>query len=108
MSHTIYNTEAFIMSSHNSGEADRVYKLFTKDLGVITAKATGIRKIESRLNFFVQDFKYIDASLVKGKTIWRLVSARPIHELNSKKVFQLHQELEAYNSFKSLLPKKNH
>lgn len=85
MSHTIYNTEAFILSSYNTGEADKTYRLFTKDLGVITAKATGIRKIASRLRFFVQDFKYIDASLVKGKHYWRLVSARPIHDLNSRK-----------------------
>lgn len=85
MSYTIYNTEAFVMSSYNSGEADRTFKLFTKDLGVISAKATGIRKVESRLRFFVQDFKYIDASIVRGKNYWRLVSARPIHELNSRK-----------------------
>ncbi len=85
MSHTIYNTEAFVVSSRNSGEADRTFKLFTKDFGVISAKATGIRKVSSRLRFFVQDFKYIDASIVKGKNYWRLVSARPIHELNSRK-----------------------
>lgn len=85
MSHTIYNTEAFVISSRNSGEADRTFKLFTKDFGVISAKATGIRKVESRLRFFVQDFKYIDASLVRGKNYWRLVSARPIHDLNSRK-----------------------
>lgn len=85
MSHTIYNTEAFVVSSRNSGEADRTFRLFTKDFGVISAKATGIRKVSSRLRFFVQDFKYIDASIVKGKNYWRLVSARPIHELNSRK-----------------------
>lgn len=85
MSHTIYHSEAFVMSTRNTGEADKTFKLFTKDFGVIMAKATGIRKIESRLRYFVQDFKYIDASLVKGKNYWRLVSARPIHELNSKK-----------------------
>lgn len=85
MSHTIYNTEAFVISSRNSGEADRTFKLFTKDFGVISAKATGIRKVESRLRYFVQDFKYIDASIVKGKNYWRLVSARPIHDLNSRK-----------------------
>jgi DNA repair protein RecO (recombination protein O) len=106
MSHTIYNTEAFIMSSHNSGEADRVYKLFTKDLGVITAKATGIRKIESRLNFFVQDFKYIDASLVKGKTIWRLVSARPIHELNSKKSLSTPSRIRSLQLIQKLAPEE--
>ena len=85
MSHTIYNTEAFVISSRGSGEADKTFHLFTKDFGTIRAKATGIRKIESRLRYFVQDMKYIDASLVKGKNYWRLVSARPIHDLNSIK-----------------------
>jgi DNA repair protein RecO len=85
MSHTIYTTEAFVISSRNSGESDKLFKIFTRDFGVISAKATGIRKIESRLRFFVQDFKYIEASLVKGKTYWRLTSAQPIHELNSVK-----------------------
>jgi DNA repair protein RecO len=85
MSHTIYNTEAFVISSRGSGEADKTFHLFTKDFGTLRVKATGIRKIESRLRYFVQDFKYIEASLVKGKSYWRLVSARPIHDLNSRK-----------------------
>lgn len=85
MSHTIYNTEAFIVSSRNSGESDKTFKIFTKDFGVIWAKASGIRKIESRLRFFVQDFKYAEVSLVKGRNYWRLTSAQPIHELNSVK-----------------------
>ena len=85
MSHTIYNTEAFVISSRGAGEPDKMFHIFTKDFGTIRAKATGIRKIESRLRYFVQDFKYIEASLVKGKNYWRLVSARPIHELNSIK-----------------------
>lgn len=85
MSHTIYHTEAFVMSARNTGEADRTFHFFTRDFGAVWAKATGIRKNESRLRYVVQDFKYIDVSLVKGKTQWRLVSARPIHDLNSRK-----------------------
>lgn len=85
MSHTIYNTEAFVISSRGAGEADKTFHLFTREFGTLRAKATGIRKIESRLRYFVQDFKYIEASLVKGKNYWRLVSAKPIHDLNSIK-----------------------
>lgn len=73
------------MSARNTGEADRTFHLFTKDFGAVRAKATGIRKNESRLRYVVQDFKYVDISLVKGKVAWRLVSARPIHDLNSRK-----------------------
>lgn len=104
MSHTIYNTEAFVVSSRNSGEADRAFTLFTKDFGVVTAKATGIRKVESRLRFFVQDFKYIDASLVKGKNYWRLVSARPIHELNSRKSLTTPSRIRSLQLIQKLAP----
>ncbi len=104
MSHTIYHTEAFVVSARNTGEADKTYQLFTKDFGVIVAKATGIRKIESRLRYFVQDFKYIDASLVKGKTYWRLVSARPIHDLNSKKSLSTPSRIRSLQLIGKLAP----
>lgn len=104
MSHTIYNTEAFVMSTRNTGEADKTFNLFTKDFGVIHAKATGIRKLESRLRFFVQDFKYIDVSLVKGKTYWRLVSARPIHELNSVKSLATPSRIRSLGLIEKLAP----
>ena len=104
MSHTIYNTEAFVISSRNSGEADRNFKLFTKDFGVISAKATGIRKVESRLRYFVQDFKYIDASIVKGKNYWRLVSARPIHDLNSRKSLTTSSRIRSLQLIGKLAP----
>jgi recombinational DNA repair protein (RecF pathway) len=92
------------MSSRNSGEADRIYWLFTKDLGIVVAKATGIRKIESRLHFFVQDFKYIEASLVKGKTFWRLISAQPVHELNSKKSLSMSSRIRSLQLIQRLAP----
>lgn len=104
MSHTIYHTEAFVMSTRNTGEADKTFNLFTKDFGVVHAKATGIRKIESRLRYFVQDFKYIDVSLVKGKTYWRLVSARPIHELNSVKSLATPSRIRSLQLVEKLAP----
>lgn len=106
MSHTIYHTEAFVMSTRNTGEADKTFNLFTKDFGVIRAKAMGIRKMESRLRYFVQDFKYIDASLVKGKTFWRLVSARPIHELNSKKSLTTSSRIRGLQLIGKLAPEE--
>ncbi len=106
MSHTIYHTEAFVMSTRNTGEADKTFNLFTKDFGVIRAKAMGIRKMESRLRYFVQDFKYIDASLVKGKTFWRLVSARPIHDLNSRKSLQTSSRIRSLQLLAKLAPEE--
>lgn len=104
MSHTIYHTEAFVMKTRSSGEADKTFDLFTKDFGRISAKATGIRKIGSRLRYFVQDLRYVDVSLVKGKTYWRLVSARPIHELNSKKSLSTPSRVRSLQLLSRLAP----
>ncbi len=104
MSHTIYHTEAFVMKTRSSGEADKTFDLFTKDFGVVRAKATGVRKLESRLRFFVQDLRYVDVSLVKGKTYWRLVSARPIHELNSKKSLSTPSRVRSLQLLSRLAP----
>lgn len=106
MSHTIYNTEAFVLSSKNSGEADRLFELFTKDFGVVSAKATGIRKIEAKARFVVQDFRYVDISLVKGKNYWRLISARPIHELNSIKSLATSSRIRSLQLIQKLAPKE--
>lgn len=106
MSHTIYNTEAFVLSSRNSGEADKIFELFTKDFGVVAAKATGIRKIESKSRFAVQEFRYVDISLVKGKTYWRLISARPIHELNSIKSLSTPSRMRSLQLVQKLAPRE--
>lgn len=52
--------------------------LFTKDLGVLYAKAQGIRRKESKLKFALVDFAFSKVSLVRGKEVWRIVNAIPI------------------------------
>lgn len=106
MSHTIYNTEAFILFSRNSGEADKMYDLFTKDFGVVSARATGIRKIESKSRYSIQDFRYADVSLVRGKNYWRLISARPIHELNSIKSLGTPSRMRSLQLVQKLAPRE--
>ncbi|MCC7004595.1 recombination protein O N-terminal domain-containing protein [Candidatus Nomurabacteria bacterium] len=106
MSHTIYNTEAFVLSSRNVEESDKMFELFTRDFGVISAKATGIRKIESKVRFAVQDFRYADISLVKGKMFWRLISARPIHELNSVKSLTTPSRIRSLSLVRKLAPRE--
>jgi len=106
MSHTIYTTEAFILASRSSGEADKTYEIFTKDHGVIFAKATGIRKVGSKLRFAIQDFRYADISLVKGKNYWRLISARPVHELNSVKSLASSSRIRSLQLVQKLAPRE--
>lgn len=77
--HHIYHTEAFILGSRPKGEDSKLLILYTRELGLIYAHAQGVRKISSKLRYVVQDFSRVQVDLVRGKEIWRLTTASPIH-----------------------------
>src|SRR5947207_241148 len=84
MSHHIYQTDGFILASFDRGEANRYFHIFTRDLGMIQATAQGVRLIESKLRYSLQDYSLSHLSLVRGKDVWRITSA--------SKLFNLHEE----------------
>ncbi len=84
----IYTTDAIIIKSLPSGEANKTYLLLTKDLGFIRATAQSIRKDKSKLKGHLQDLSLASISLVKGREIWRIVSAESIHRKLSLKDFK--------------------
>ena len=47
--HPIYHTKAVILRSQPVGEANKRYWLFTEELGLVVAVATGVRKHASKL-----------------------------------------------------------
>ncbi len=73
--HHIYHTEGIILSSRNFGESGKYYHILTRDLGLVMASASGVRKMSSKLRFILQDFSYLKIDLVKGKDFWRVISA---------------------------------
>jgi recombinational DNA repair protein (RecF pathway) len=83
MSHEIYTTKGFVISSSSRAEADKSFSVFTKDLGLIRATAQGVRKMESKLRFALQDFSFCEISVVMTKAGWRLVGASSIDCSNS-------------------------
>lgn len=73
--HHIYHTKAIILSSRNIGEANKIFSLYTRELGMIRAIAQGVRLNKSKLRFSLQDFSYVNIDLVRGRDIWRITSA---------------------------------
>ncbi|MEK9181948.1 MAG: DNA repair protein RecO [Patescibacteria group bacterium] len=73
--HHIYHTEGIVLGSRNFGEAGKYYYIFTRDLGLVTASAQGIRKMSSKLRFTLQDFTYLKVDLVAGRNIFRITNA---------------------------------
>jgi DNA repair protein RecO len=70
-----YSTEALVLGSRESGESDRFYSLFTKDFGLVRARATAVRHERSRMRYALQNYSRANVSLVKGKRGWRVAGA---------------------------------
>ena len=76
--HHIYHTQGFIISSRNIGEANKMFTIYTRELGLVRALCQGVRLHKSKNRFSLQDFSYANIDLVRGKDIWRVTSAKGI------------------------------
>lgn len=75
MSYAVYTTEGFVLGSTPSGEASKTYWIYTKDFGLIKAKAQGVRLLVSKLRYAIEEYSLATFSLVKGREVWRLTGA---------------------------------
>ncbi len=75
MSHTIYNTEGFILRSADFGEANKYFFVFTEQFGLIKVAGQGVRHLKSKLRYSLADFSLSYFSVVRGRELWRLTSA---------------------------------
>jgi len=80
--HTIHNTEGFILKSVNFGEANKYFFIFTSEFGLIKAAAQGSRLLKSKLRYGLEDFSLGSFSFVRGREVWRLISAEKKLVLN--------------------------
>lgn len=99
--HHIYHTEGLILGSRNFGESGKYFYILTRDLGMITASASGVRKMSSRLRFILQDFAYLKIDLVRGRDFWRVTSASKTNTL--EKISQQPETFEVVGNIARLL-----
>ena len=76
-----HTTHAFVLDVSTSGEKNHFVTLFTREFGMIKAKAQSVRVMDSKLRYALQEYSYIEVSLVKGKDIWRITNALPIYNI---------------------------
>ncbi len=76
--HEIYHTEGFIVKAIPLKEANMQIWLFTRELGLIVATVQGVRKPTAKLRSHLIEYTLVSADLVKGRDVWRLVSAEVI------------------------------
>lgn len=72
--YNIYTTPGFVVGSKPRGEAGKIIFIFTRDFGMVTAVAEGIRLEKSKLRYSLQDYSFGTFSLVRGREFWRLTS----------------------------------
>ena len=77
--HHIYHTEAFVLGTRQAGEDSKTITLYATGLGLVYARAQGVRKLSSKLRYTLQNFSYAKVDLVRGKEIWRITTAVPLH-----------------------------
>lgn len=82
MSHTLYSTECIVLDGIDSGEANRYISLFTKEMGLVRAVAKSVREERSKLRYSLQNFSFTNATLVRGREVWRITGAEEIYSLH--------------------------
>ena len=73
--HHLYHTDGFILGSFALGEANKIFLIYTKEFGLLRAQAQGVRLEKSKLKSHLQDFSFINVSLVRAREFWRITNA---------------------------------
>lgn len=70
-----YTTDALVLGSREHGEADKVFVLYTRDFGLVWARASAVRTEHSKMRAALQSYARAHVSLVRGARGWRAAGA---------------------------------
>lgn len=70
-----YVTRALVVQRVPLAESAALVTLLTEDLGLVRARAEGLRKPGAKLAHALQTFSEVESTLVRGKEGWRLSGA---------------------------------
>jgi DNA repair protein RecO len=70
-----YQTRGIVLSRTPAGEANASVMLLTADIGIVRARAQGVRKSGAKLASALATFTESDVVLVQGKEYWRIAGA---------------------------------
>lgn len=69
----------YVLGYYNSGEADRRYRILTRDFGLIYAHATSVRKEKSKLKHFLQKLNLVELETVQSRKGYQITGGRLIN-----------------------------
>jgi DNA repair protein RecO (recombination protein O) len=65
----VYRSKGIVLRSIRYGEADRILDLYTRDAGLVSAIAKGIRRTKSRFGARLEPFSCVDFVAYQGRTL---------------------------------------
>ena len=68
-------TEGIVVGTEDSGEADKLVRLLTPDLGVITARMRGVKKEKAKLKFAAMPFSFCQYVLMRRGQFYTVKTA---------------------------------
>lgn len=90
--HTLHTTSAFVLTRYEHGESSYVYKLFTRELGLLYVHGQSVREIKNRNRYALSTHHRVEVTVVRGRGVWRLTGARMsggVPDTASRKVLSL-------------------
>ena len=67
-----------VLNRKNFREYDQMISFYTKEFGKLEALAKGIKKITSKQSGYLEPFSLVEAEMIYGKEINRLIKVQPI------------------------------
>jgi recombinational DNA repair protein (RecF pathway) len=72
----IDSTQGYILSHTNIGEANKSYRILTRDYGLVTAHATSVRKEQSKLAHFLQLLSHIELEAIQSRKGYQITGGQ--------------------------------
>jgi DNA repair protein RecO len=69
--------EAIVLKTYDVGEADRYCVFFTRERGKVTARASGVRRMKSRMGGAIIPFQHLTLELKRSGVGWIVAGAAP-------------------------------
>lgn len=73
------NVNGIVIASIDSGEADKIITLLTRELGKIKVKVRGVKKSSAKLKFAGQVLSFINCNVIKRGVFYTMTTASSVH-----------------------------
>ena len=79
----VYKSKGIVLRSIRYGEADRILDLYTRDAGLVSAIAKGIRRTKSRFGARLEPLSCVDFVAYHGRTLDTLTQAEVLRSFHA-------------------------